>query len=176
MAKYCHIDTYIHGPFDIASVCGCKNRDCDAQTGWDVHHCHQSLLHNPAPSFDIATYLIHFDRGAHVAFHDEGACKLLLIKQSWMSDTEDIYGSPWQKVSGLVGCPTPFILLFAPFLGPACLFVEPVRHFSTHLLPGDTVILQIHPAFLTLSMHWSVSSCLVSSSSIFGPLKGRSPD
>ncbi len=59
----------------------------------------------------------HFDRGAHVAFHDEAAYKLLLIKQSRTSDTEDIYGSTWQKVSGLVGYPTPVFSSFCTLFG-----------------------------------------------------------
>ena len=115
------MDTYIHGPFDVASVCGRKTRDHVAQADWDVLHCHQSMFHNRDPSFNVPKYLIHFDCCAHVAFHDEAAYKLLLIKQSWMSNTEDIYGSSRQKVLGLVGCLTPIFLLFAPFSGPACL-------------------------------------------------------
>jgi hypothetical protein len=117
----CHMDTYIHRSFDYASVCGRITWDHVAQTDWDVLHCHQSMFHNPVPIFDVPTYSIHFDRGSHVAFHDEAACKLLLIKQSKTSDTEDIYCSHLQKVLGLIGYPTPVFLLFAPFLGPACL-------------------------------------------------------
>jgi hypothetical protein len=37
----CHMDTYIYGPFDFASLCGRKIWDCVAQTDWDVLHCHQ---------------------------------------------------------------------------------------------------------------------------------------
>jgi hypothetical protein len=117
----CHMDTHIHGPFDFASVCGRKTRDRVAQIDWDVLHCHWLMFHNPVTSFYIPTYLINFDLSTHMAFHNEAACKLLLIKQSQTSDTEEIYSSPWQKALGLVGCPTPVFLLFPPFLGPACL-------------------------------------------------------
>ncbi len=103
----CHMDTYIHGPFDFASVRGHKTRDCVSQTDWDVLYCHQLMFYNPVPSFNVPTYSMYFDCSAHIVFHNEAACKLLLIELSWMFNTEDIYGSPWQKVLGLVRCPTP---------------------------------------------------------------------
>jgi hypothetical protein len=90
----CHLDTYIHGPFDFASICGRKTRDCIAQTDWDVLHLKKSMFQNPVPHFDVPTYSVHCDRGAHVVFHNDATCSTLLLEHSWMFDPEDIYGSP----------------------------------------------------------------------------------
>jgi hypothetical protein len=87
----CHLDTYIHGPFDFASVCGHKTRDCVAQSDWDVLHWHSSMFNNPVPHFDVPTYSVHCDRGANVMFRDNSTCTILMLKHSWTSETEDIY-------------------------------------------------------------------------------------
>ena len=57
------------------------------------------MFSNPIPSFDIATYSIHCDRGAHVSIHLAAASESLIYKQLHMSDTEDIYALLGQKVS-----------------------------------------------------------------------------
>jgi hypothetical protein len=87
----CHLDTYIHGPFNFASVCGRKTRDRVAQSDWDVLHRHSLMFNNPVPRFDVPTYSVHSDRGAHVTFHDDSTCAILMLEHSRMSETEDIY-------------------------------------------------------------------------------------
>jgi hypothetical protein len=87
----CHQDTYIHGPFEFASVRGRKTQGCVAQSDWDILHKHSSMFNNPVPRFDVPTYSIHCDRGAHVTFHDKPTCAILMLEHSRTSDTEDIY-------------------------------------------------------------------------------------
>jgi hypothetical protein len=88
----CHLDTYhILGPFNFASVRGLKNQDCVAQSDWDVLHWNSLMFNNPVPRIDIPTYLVHCDRGAHVMFHDNPTCTILMAEHSQTSETEDIY-------------------------------------------------------------------------------------
>jgi hypothetical protein len=87
----CHQDTYIHGPFKFASIRGRKTRDPVAQSDWGILHKHSSMFNNPVPRFDVPTYLIHCNHGAHVIFHDKSTCAILMLEHSQTSDTEDIY-------------------------------------------------------------------------------------
>ena len=66
-----HIDTYIHGPFEFATVRGRKSRDRICQEDWDVLRQHTTMFQIPLPAFDVPTYLIHVDRGAQVTYHDQ---------------------------------------------------------------------------------------------------------
>ncbi len=66
-----HLDTFIHGPFDFALVRGWKSRDRISQGDWDILGCHTSMFNNPLPKFDVPTYSIHVDCGAHVRYHDK---------------------------------------------------------------------------------------------------------
>ena len=63
-----HLDTYIHGPFDFAAIRGRKSRDRISQHDWEILSSHKSMFHNPVPSFELPSYSIHVDRGAHVSF------------------------------------------------------------------------------------------------------------
>jgi hypothetical protein len=90
----CHLDSHIHRPFDFASICGCKTQDGITQPDWGVLHRHKLMFNNPVPRFDIPTYSVHCNHGAHVVFHDDAACNILLTEHSRMSDTKDIYGCP----------------------------------------------------------------------------------
>ena len=63
-----HLDTYIHGPFDFAAIRGRKSRDRISQHDWEMLSSHKSMFHNPVPSFELPSYSIHVDRGAHVSF------------------------------------------------------------------------------------------------------------
>ncbi len=60
-----HQDTFIHGPFDFASVNGCKTWDRISQSDWDILKTHCNMFHNPLPCFDVPSYSIHVDCGAH---------------------------------------------------------------------------------------------------------------
>jgi hypothetical protein len=75
-----HLDTFIHGPFDFASIRGRKSRDRISQDDWDILGQHISMFNkNPLPKFDVPTYSIHVDRGAHVTYHDKALCDLLIF-------------------------------------------------------------------------------------------------
>jgi hypothetical protein len=65
-----HTDTYIHGPFDFATVNGRKTRDRISQVDWGILALHSSMFHNAAPCFDLPSYSIHVDRGVHIAYCD----------------------------------------------------------------------------------------------------------
>ena len=86
-----HLDTYIHGPFNFASVRGCKTRDCVAQSDWDVLHWNKLIFSNPVPRFDVLTYSVHCNHGTQMAFHDNATCTVLIAKHSQTSKTKDIY-------------------------------------------------------------------------------------
>jgi hypothetical protein len=70
---------FIHGPFEFATVHGRKTRDRVSQDDWDILQRHSSMFQNPLPRFDVPTYSIHIDRGAHVSYHDENHCDNLRI-------------------------------------------------------------------------------------------------
>jgi hypothetical protein len=82
-----HLDTFIHGPFDFASIRGWKTRDRISQDDWDILGRHTSMFNNPLPKFDVPTYSIHVDCGAHVTYHDKALCNLLLFKASRTSNS-----------------------------------------------------------------------------------------
>ena len=90
----CHPDTFIHGPFEFALIRGRKTRDRIAQANWDALSLHSSMFCNPIPSFNVTTYSIHCDRGAHVSIHIAAISNTLLSEKATMSDTEDIYARP----------------------------------------------------------------------------------
>jgi hypothetical protein len=77
-----HLDTFIHGPFDFASIQGRKTRDRISQDDWDILAKHTSMFGNPLPRFDVPTYSIHVNRGAHVQFHDKALSNVLLFEAS----------------------------------------------------------------------------------------------
>ena len=80
-----HLDTYIHGPFEVATVRGRKTRDRISQDDWDVLRKHSYMFQNPTPSFDVPTYSIHVDRGAHVTYHDQAHSNILCLEASQIS-------------------------------------------------------------------------------------------
>ena len=90
----CHPDTFIHGPFEFASIRGRKTRDRIAQADWDALSLHSSMFCNPIPSFDVTTYSIHCDRGAHVSIPIAAISDTLLSEKATTLDTEDIYARP----------------------------------------------------------------------------------
>ncbi len=81
-----HLDTYIHGPFEFASVWGRKTRDCVSEDDWDILRQHSSMFQNTIPCFNVPTYLIHVDRGAHVTYHNKAHCNILCIEASQTSE------------------------------------------------------------------------------------------
>jgi hypothetical protein len=60
-----HADTYIHGPFDFATVNERKTWDHVGHKDWDALTAKSSMFCNPTPHFDLPTYSIHVDPGVH---------------------------------------------------------------------------------------------------------------
>ena len=60
-----HSDTFIHGPFEFATVRGRKTRDRVDQQDWDALCIKSSMFVNQVPQFSLPTYSIHSDRGVH---------------------------------------------------------------------------------------------------------------
>ena len=90
-----HEDTYIHGPFDFASVHGRKTRDRISQSDWDILRNHKRMFQNELPKFDIPTYSIHVDRGCHVAYCDQDLAAQL---PSAYDNTEHFMDSDWSQL------------------------------------------------------------------------------
>ncbi len=85
-----HLDTYIHRPFEFATICSRKTRDHISQGDWDALSKHQSMCSNPLPWFDVSTYLIHINRRAHVTFHDHALWDAFVFKNTRTSDIETV--------------------------------------------------------------------------------------
>jgi hypothetical protein len=63
-----HNDTYIHGPFDFATVRGRKTRDRICLDDWNVLLAKSSMFVNKVPKLDLPSYSIHVDHGVHCTF------------------------------------------------------------------------------------------------------------
>ncbi len=81
-----HLDTYIHGPFEFATIRGRKTHDRVSLDEWDVLCKHSLMFQNPLPRFNVPTYSIHVDHGVHVTYHDRAHCNILCIKALQMSE------------------------------------------------------------------------------------------
>ncbi len=53
-----HLDTFIHGPFEFASINGWITWDCVSQANWDVLKSHLNMFRNPLPQFDVPLFSI----------------------------------------------------------------------------------------------------------------------
>ncbi len=104
-----HLDTYIRGSFEFTSVCGCKMCDCISQEDWDVLQRHVSMFQNPIPKFDVPTYSIHVNHGAHVTYHNQAHTDILCFEASHTSNSAHDRCYPWQKVSE---CPIALPIFF----------------------------------------------------------------
>ena len=62
-----HEDTFIHGPFNFATVHNRKTRDWIGQEDWQVLANHSHMFQNSIPSFDVPAYSIHVDNGVHAS-------------------------------------------------------------------------------------------------------------
>jgi hypothetical protein len=63
-----HEDTFIHGPFNFATVHNRKTRDRISQEDWQILANHSHMFQNSIPSFDVPTYSIHVDNGIYFSF------------------------------------------------------------------------------------------------------------
>jgi hypothetical protein len=61
-------NTYIHSPFEFATICGRKTRNCMNQQSWDALAAKCSMFTNKLPRFNIPIYSIHLDHCVHTVF------------------------------------------------------------------------------------------------------------
>ena len=83
--KYVHLpheNTFIHGPFDFATVNNPKTRDRISHQDWQVLASFSHLFQNPIPSFDVPTYSVHVYNGVHVVFNSKLDAVMLLPQHS----------------------------------------------------------------------------------------------
>jgi hypothetical protein len=85
---------FIHGPFEFASVNGQKTWYRISQPDWDVLKAHCDMFHNPLLRFDVPSYSIHVNRGAHVTFHSDAIARQLIILAPNTNDTPGALHSP----------------------------------------------------------------------------------
>ena len=119
-----HSDTFIHSPFESATVRGWKTSDRNSQDDWNVLLWHVSMFQNPIPCFDVPKYSIHVDCGAHVTYHDQTHCDNLRIKASHTSEGFSNQCYPWKKV--LAHSRAPPIFLFYYIKRYFCVLRDPV--------------------------------------------------
>jgi hypothetical protein len=53
-----HDSVFLHGPFEFASIHGCKSRDCVSINDWTAPDGLKSQYDNPAPTFDMPSYTL----------------------------------------------------------------------------------------------------------------------
>lgn len=58
-----HESTYIHGPFDFATIRGRKTRDSISENDWLILLSRRSCYDNDPPKLDLPTFSVHDDRG-----------------------------------------------------------------------------------------------------------------
>ncbi len=54
-----HSDTYIHGPFNIATFGGRKSCDRVGGNDWSILQSCTPMFHNSVPSLEVTTYSVH---------------------------------------------------------------------------------------------------------------------
>ncbi len=94
-----HHDMFIHGPFEFASVNGQKTWYCISQPDWDVLKAYCDMFYNPLLCFDVPSYSIHVNCGAHITFCSDAIARQLIILAHNANDTPGALHSPWQKVT-----------------------------------------------------------------------------
>ena len=74
-----HESTYIHGPFEFASVHdGRHSRDRVSMDDWKILASYSSTMYsNPPPKLDLPTYSVHVDRGILLTYVSSTDCALL---------------------------------------------------------------------------------------------------
>ena len=173
--KITHLDTFIHSPFEFATVRGRKTRDRICQDDWDVLRKSTFMFQNPLPAFNVPRYSIHVDWGTHVTYHNQALMNVLGFETSQTSNTLQDKRYPWQKVIGQI------ILLSPNFF----LFFLCKRKLSSFLREPTTILWTLgfvsHQCRDYCYVWWFESFVEFSrqqhvpSSNIFGPLKGLSP-
>ena len=64
-----HTSTYIHSPFDFASLQNQKTRDRIYADDWTVlYNHHRAMYTKSPPKLDMPTYSVHMNRSVHVSY------------------------------------------------------------------------------------------------------------
>ena len=92
-----HESTYIHGPFDFASINGRKTRDRISNDNWEHLYNLSERFVNALPKRDLPTFSVHVDNAAHTTVKSCEISKCLLAYAADpQPDPEQLYC--WQKV------------------------------------------------------------------------------
>ena len=87
-----HKDTYIHGPFNFATINNRKTRDWISQTDWELLSKHSRMFHNEIPSTTLPTFSIHVDRSIHLkSFSNDSAAQVFSLAASPEFNPEQMY-------------------------------------------------------------------------------------
>ena len=70
-------DTFIHGPFEFATIRGRKTRDRISEEAWTALSRSAGAFINQIPRADLPTYSIHVDAGIHTTHVDKSISQLL---------------------------------------------------------------------------------------------------
>jgi len=76
-----HEDTFIHGPFNFATINNRKTRDRIAMQDWTVLESHKDMVQNAVPPFDVPAYSVHVDSGVDFCFHDRSNADMLVQRK-----------------------------------------------------------------------------------------------
>ena len=143
-----HSDTFIHGPFDFATVNGRKSRDRIDQADWGILRSRTTMFHNPIPSVKILTYSVHVDACAHTTFQNS-AFHAMHLSTCTMCQNQNTCSYILDKRSSMIYLQPPpfFFLIFFSFLVPLGYdgYFDLVRRFFRSLfspLPSMESIMQ----------------------------------
>ncbi len=87
-------DLMMNSSFSLSSSIKQSSRYVHGQKTWD-----RVSQANPLPHFDVPSYSIHVDRGAHIQFHNAALTRQLILATSHATDSLGVLHSPWQKVT-----------------------------------------------------------------------------
>ena len=87
-----HAKTYIYGPFNFATINRHKSRNRVCRAHWDTLKMPCNMFNNPIPQFDIPSYSVHVDHGAHTVYHCKDRAKDLM---SWAKCLDHGPASPF---------------------------------------------------------------------------------
>jgi len=73
-----HEDTFIHGPFNFATITNRKTRNRIAMTDGKILESYKHLVKNEVPPFEVPAYSVHVDAGIHLCFHNSHNADMLM--------------------------------------------------------------------------------------------------
>jgi hypothetical protein len=88
------------------------------QQDWDILKAHCNMFHNALPCFDVPSYSIHVDHGAHVSFRDAAIACQLLTSNPMLSTHAPIIMTNGHGIS----CAPPQVIFFYNIINQMFLF------------------------------------------------------